>query len=190
LDHTISNLRIQKNIITICLFIAVSLKFYKIKTVPLSSHFPSIYFIFRLLPSFSHLGFFHNHSVNFSFISTMDHPDRIPTTARFSLWFDGDGDFRCRIFAYRDGRPHPRPRFPVALRVLGWHRRNEHQSPVDGRAAQQHPSGLPRPPGVAAGRFARGLMKLALGVRQSMSRVSMTVPEGWPAGVGIHLNLC
>ena len=31
------------------------LKFYKIKTVPLPSLFPSILFIFRLLPSFSHL---------------------------------------------------------------------------------------------------------------------------------------
>ena len=30
------------------------LEFYKIKTVPLPSHFPSILFLFRLLPSFSH----------------------------------------------------------------------------------------------------------------------------------------
>uniref|UniRef100_A0A0E0C9Z0 FAD-binding FR-type domain-containing protein n=1 Tax=Oryza meridionalis TaxID=40149 RepID=A0A0E0C9Z0_9ORYZ len=57
----------------------------------------------------------------------------------------------------------------------------DHQSP-------QHPSGLPRPPGAgagagaAAGGFARGLMKqpsrLASGVRQFASRVSMKVPEG------------
>lgn len=57
----------------------------------------------------------------------------------------------------------------------------DHQSPH-----AQHPSGLPRPPGAgagaAAGGFARGLMKqpsrLASGVRQFASRVSMKVPEG------------
>ena len=46
---------IQKNTIPICLFIAVPLKFYKIRTVPLPSRFPYISFLFHLLHSFSHL---------------------------------------------------------------------------------------------------------------------------------------
>jgi hypothetical protein len=42
---------IQKNTITIRLFVIVPLKFYKIKTVPMPSRYSSIICIFRLLSS-------------------------------------------------------------------------------------------------------------------------------------------
>lgn len=45
------NLPIKKNIITICLFVAMSLKFHKIRTVPLPLLFPSFSIFLRLLPS-------------------------------------------------------------------------------------------------------------------------------------------
>lgn len=47
--------QLKKYIITICLFIAVLLKFYKSRTVPLPTRFSSISIFFRLLPSFSRL---------------------------------------------------------------------------------------------------------------------------------------
>ncbi len=52
--HAIENVAIQKNVITIRLFIAVLLQFYKIRTMLLPSPFLYIYPLpFRLLPSFS-----------------------------------------------------------------------------------------------------------------------------------------
>ena len=39
--HAIANVAIQKNVITIRLFVSVPLKFYKIRTMSSSSYFPS-----------------------------------------------------------------------------------------------------------------------------------------------------